>query len=88
MGIIGLSWTEINNWQQAVEADLEVWEKTCIKLLSDTYASEYTQSDAPDRKAPYSSVVDVEDIDRTAVAKKVGAIFDVLISQNTNKRKK
>lgn len=57
------------------ECFLSVWELLVIKSLSSAYASEYSQASDVDRPAPYVSVADLEELDRPAIANKIGSIL-------------
>ena len=52
MGIVGLSWKELNSWQECTQVKLHTWEVTTLKQMSDAYASEFSQASKPDHPAP------------------------------------
>ena len=60
-----ISWTEINNWNQAAELDLKGWELETIRDLSCVYSSWSNQAKSPDCKSPLAPVTkqSAEDIE-------------------------
>jgi len=71
MGLVPLSWQEIESWLQTTELELSVWEKLTIKEMSEAYVAEFNKATARDASAPYVPYVEAEDIDRPAVANKL-----------------
>lgn len=70
MGATALSWSEIESWLRCTSLELSNWEKLMIKTMSDVYVSEYNQSSAKDRAAPYIYVDEVQ-VKRDEVANKL-----------------
>lgn len=60
-----ISWTELNNWNQASELGLSGWELETIRDLSGVYAALANKSRSPDCKSPLAPVVQqsAEDIE-------------------------
>ena len=60
-----ISWTELNNWNQAAELGLSGWELETIRDLSGVYAAWANQARSPDCKSPLAPVVQqsAEDIE-------------------------
>lgn len=73
MGLMPLSWQEIESWLSVTELPISTWEKLTLREMSDAYVSEYSQASAKDRPAPY--VHRVEEIDREAVSDKLKSVF-------------
>lgn len=75
MGLIPLSWQEIQAWVvcSGLEDSVTPWELGVVRRLSEAYSSEYAQAQAPRRPMPYQPVV--EEIDREAVQAKIISIF-------------
>ena len=72
MGLVPLSWQEIESWVvcNGLEESVTPWELSVVRKMSEAYASEYAQASSPSRPMPYRGVVE-EDIDRDAIAAKV-----------------
>jgi hypothetical protein len=68
MGIVSLTWTEINNWMAATDLNLSTWEILTIKTLSDAYVGEYSQASSKTRLAPFSQEDDNVVASRAKVA--------------------
>jgi hypothetical protein len=73
MGLMPLSWQEIDSWLRVTELPLTTWEKIVLRELSETYVNEYSQASEKDRPAPY--VHRVDEIDRAAVSDKLKSVF-------------
>lgn len=73
MGLVPLSWQEIESWVvcSGLEETVTPWELGVVKRLSEAYSSEYARASTPSRPQPYQPDVDVDTIDRDAVAAKV-----------------
>lgn len=82
MGITGLSWKELNSWQECTQVKLHTWEVTTLKQMSDAYASEFSQASKPDHPAPYNVVIEEwNEVDRKAVDAQVRNVFRSLMKQ-------
>lgn len=77
MGLVPLSWQEIESWVACCGLDESVtpWELGVVRKMSEAYASEYTQASAPRRPQPYSPEVDPDEIDRDAVMAKAISVL-------------
>jgi len=76
MGVVPLSWQEIDSWLKCTNLELSVWEKLTIKLLSETYVGEFSQASAKDRPPPYvPQAEEPKQLDRDAVADKLRNAF-------------
>lgn len=75
MGVIPITWQEIEAWLNTTELDLSVWEKLTIKEMSEAYVSEFNSASAKDAAAPYVPAIEPEQIDRKAVANKIGSVL-------------
>ena len=73
MGVIPLSWQEIESWLRVTELQLSVWEKLTIREMSEAYVGEFNKASAKDAAAPYLPIV--EQVDRAAVSDKVGSVL-------------
>lgn len=78
MGIVPLSWQEIDAWIEVTGLPLSTWEKLTLKEMSEAYVNEFTQASEKDRPAPYIRPVEEEQIDRKAVADKLRNVFSGL----------
>lgn len=74
MGVVPLTWSEIESWHRFTQLDLSIWERLMIRTLSEEYASELHRASAKDAPAPYVHVNEVQ-IDRKAVANKIMNVF-------------
>lgn len=77
MGLIPLTWQEIDAWARATSYNetLSPWELETIKRMSDAYASEYNRASDPKRPQPYKPVVYEIEIDRAAVAAQAESVL-------------
>lgn len=75
MGIIPLTWQEIEAWLRTTELRLSIWEKLTIKEMSEAYVSEFNKASTKDATAPYVAPVDIEQVDRTAVSNKLLSVL-------------
>lgn len=73
MGLMPLTWQEIDSWLSVTGLELTTWEKLTLKELSEAYVNEYSLSSDKTRPAPY--VHKVDEIDRQAVSDKLKGIF-------------
>lgn len=73
MGVVPVSWQEIESWLRCTELQLTVWEKLTIRELSEAYVSEFNIASKRDAAAPY--VRNVEVVDRVAVSDKIGSVL-------------
>lgn len=80
MGLVPLSWQEIESWAycSGLQESLSVWELEVIKILSDTYASQYSKSSSKNCPQPFNSVVDKKELDRKIIGDKVSSILSFL----------
>lgn len=71
MGMIPISWSEIDSWLSISGRSLSTWEALTIRELSSAYATEFAQASSPNKEAPWEAEeVDVE-IKRSVVADKM-----------------
>jgi hypothetical protein len=77
MGVVPLTWNEIESWHRFTSLDLSIWERLLIKSLSEEYASELSRASAKDHPAPYIHVDEIE-INRQAVDSKIRNVFAAL----------
>lgn len=75
MGVIPLTWQEIESWLRTTELDLSVWEKLTIREMSEAYVAEFTKASAKDAPAPFVPIVEPEQIDRAAVSNKIADVL-------------
>lgn len=73
MGLVPLSWQEIEAWVRCtgIEEMVTPWELETVRRMSEAYASEYSQAYDPKRKQPYQPVVDMNEVDLQAIDNKV-----------------
>lgn len=76
MGPAIIGWRDLQAWQELVGIDLEPWEARLLRKLSSAYLSQSLKSEKPDCPAPY---VSQQQIDREAVARRVGNAFRALM---------
>lgn len=75
MGTVPLTWTEIRNWKECTDTELNTWELITLKTLSDAYTGEYNQASNKTRPAPYSEVDEDVAANRINVANKLKNAF-------------
>ncbi len=89
MGLVGLSWAEIDAWLRcsdmqgiATPRDLEV-----VHTLSRAYANECAAASQKGAKAPYSPKLEGEELEerREVVSNNIDAMMAGLIAQNERK---
>lgn len=68
-GIVPLSWTEIRNWREENDLEIDYRERKMIREMSKAYVNEYYASKDPNRPAPYS--IGIVELDRPAVSNKI-----------------
>lgn len=51
MELSGVSWREIESWSRMTRTEIEAWEVEALHKMSAAYASAYSASQEPDRKA-------------------------------------
>lgn len=61
MGLVPLSWQEIDAFIRVNQLDLTLWEIETIKAMSDAYCAEHAKATEPNRSAPYKPEVDDEE---------------------------
>jgi len=81
-GIIGLSWQEIEAWQNVTGFQLYPWELQIIKNMSVAYASEYSKASSKDAEIPFSPFRDLRD-KRKQISDATLDLFDKIM--NTQK---
>lgn len=72
MGVVPLTWQEIESWLRVTELQLTVWEKLTIREMSEAYAAESAKATDKHAAPPYTAV---SEIDRPAVASKVLSVL-------------
>lgn len=75
MGPVSLSWLEIDAWCNRTGATPSTWELLTIKALSEAYVAELNKASEKDRPAPYTPVVEVEEVDREVVQNKISSVL-------------
>lgn len=71
MSVSSLSWQEIESWLNTTQLNLTIWEKLCIKQMSEAYAGEYNRASDKNRSAPYVYVDEELRTNRELVASKL-----------------
>lgn len=72
-GIVPLSWTEIRNWREENDLEIDYRERKMIREMSKAYVSEFYASKDPNRPAPYS--IGIVELDRPAVSSKIANVL-------------
>ena len=72
-GIVPLSWTEIRNWREENDLEIDYRERKMIREMSKAYVNEYYASKDPNRPAPYS--IGIVELDRPAVSNKIANVL-------------
>lgn len=68
MGLIPLTWQEIQAFIEVNELDLTLWERELLKKMSEAYCAEYSRASDPQRPAPYVAEKEEDEIDHIALA--------------------
>lgn len=71
MGVVPITWQEMESWLRTTERELSVWEKLTLREMSEAYVAEFNKASARDAAPPYVPAVEPENIDRAAVANKL-----------------
>lgn len=84
MGLVPLSWQEIEAWVRCNGLDDSVtpWELQVVRKLSEAYSAEYSRASDPKRRMPFKPEVKVEEIDHEAVANQVMNVFNRIIEES------
>ena len=72
-GIVPLSWTEIRNWREENDLEIDYRERKMIREMSKAYVNEYYAAKDPYRPAPYS--IEIVELDRPAVSNKIASVL-------------
>ena len=72
-GIVPLSWTEIRNWREENDLQIDYRERKMIREMSKAYVNEYYAAKDPNRPAPYS--IGIVELDRPAVSNKISSVL-------------
>ena len=72
-GIVPLSWTEIRNWREENDLEIDYRERKMIREMSKAYVSEFYAAKDPNRPAPYS--IGIVELDRPAVSNKIASVL-------------
>ena len=72
-GIVPLSWTEIRNWREENDLEIDYRERKMIREMSKAYVSEFYAAKDHYRHAPYS--IEVVELDRPAVSSKIANVL-------------
>ena len=72
-GIVPLSWTEIRNWREENDLEIDYRERKMIREMSKAYVSEFYAAKDPYRPAPYS--IEVVELDRKDVSNKIANVL-------------
>jgi hypothetical protein len=86
MGLVGLSWQEIESWARCNDfvRILSPKEYRAVWTLSRAYASEFAAASKKDAKAPYTPVIERRDeVVREMVEHKVEDVFASMIAAQT-----
>lgn len=68
MGLVPLTWAELQAFREETELDLMIWERELIKKMSEAYCGEYARASDPNRPCPYQPEVKEEEVDQIALA--------------------
>lgn len=79
-----LSFQEMAAWMAATGRVLSGWELSTLRSLSGAYLAEYDAASDPNRAPPYTAV-EVESIDRKAIANARLEMFRRLAAQDASK---
>lgn len=71
MGIVPLSWQEIEAWMRVTESTPELWERMVIRELSEVYVSELNQATEKNRPSPWMPPVEEVETARSDVANRL-----------------
>lgn len=74
MGVVPLSWQEIESWLRCTELQVTIWEKLTIREMSEAYVAEFNKASTKDAAAPYVHI-EPDQIDRVSVSAKVGSLL-------------
>lgn len=77
MGATPLSATEIYAWSSLSAVELEPWEFSALKQMSQSYAAYLHKGENPEEPPPYGSLV--QEFDRNVVQKKVTNAFKAFL---------
>lgn len=77
MGATALSALEISAWASMSAVELEPWEFTALKQMSQNYVQYLYQGENPDMPPPYGETV--KEFDRDVVQKKLVGAFKAFI---------
>lgn len=77
MGVIPLTFTELQAWQSQTGLELRPWEATTLRRLSKDYATETTRAANPAQVPPWKPPV----VDRAQINQQVRAIFGGLVKR-------
>lgn len=71
MGVIPLSWQEIDAWMRVTDSTPQLWERLLIRELSETYVGEFNQGSEKGRVSPWQPPVEEVEVVRVDVASKL-----------------
>lgn len=80
MGIVPLSWADIQAWMSINELVLDNYEISSIRRLSVEYVAEYHSASTKGRQAPYLASID--ELDRPAAQSKFKSILSAFKKSN------
>ena len=84
-GSSAIGWRTLQAWQEGTGIALEPWEARLLRRLSGDWLREAERARKPDCPAPWTG--EPIEINREAVAKKVGLAFASLARRPTNSRR-
>lgn len=71
MGVVPLSWQEIDAWIRVTESVPQLWERLLIRELSEAYVAEFNQASEKGRESPWSPPVEEVESVRVDVAERL-----------------
>jgi hypothetical protein len=71
MGVVPLSWQEIDAWLRVTDFRPALWERLMVRELSEVYVNEFMQASDRNRPQPYVHQEEPEEINRDAVENKL-----------------
>ena len=84
-GLLPLSWQDINEWQQATQRELPLWNILVLKNMSKAYVAEYHAAEDAMRPAPYTdTVVEITEELRDKVGMQTKSLFADLRARQNN----
>lgn len=73
MGIVRVTWEELEAFLRVNEVRLTPWERRILWKMSDAYCTEYSHATDPKRPAPYSTKKEADEEDAIAIGMGISA---------------